>query len=140
MKKIKVLYWVFTALFAAMMFMSAVPDIFSNPIAVKGMHGDLGYPLYFIPFIGIAKALGVIAILTPGFPRIKEWAYAGLTFDLIGATYSIISSGQPFASFAFMIVPLALAVLSYTFYQKKIVFNRVAEEQTANVRPNFQYQ
>jgi len=140
MKKIKVLYWVFTGLFAAMMFMSAVPDIFSNPIAVKGMHGDLGYPLYFIPFIGIAKALGVIAILVPGYPRIKEWAYAGLTFDLVGATYSIISSGQPFASYAFMIVPLALAVLSYTFYQKRIKLNGVSEEWTANVPPTLQYQ
>ena len=140
MKKIKVLYWVFTGLFAAMMFMSAVPDIFSNTIAVKGMHGDLGYPLYFIPFIGIAKALGVIAILVPGYPRIKEWAYAGLTFDLVGATYSIISSGQPFASFAFMIVPLALAVLSYTFYQKKLKLNGGTEEQAVNLGPTFQYQ
>jgi uncharacterized membrane protein YphA (DoxX/SURF4 family) len=140
MKKIKVLYWVFTALFATMMFMSAVPDIFSNPIAIKGMHGDLGYPLYFIPFIGIAKALGVIAILVPGFPRIKEWAYAGLTFDLIGATYSIIGSGQPFASFAFMIIPLALAALSYIFYQKKVKLNGAAEDKTVSVTPTFQYQ
>jgi hypothetical protein len=140
MKKIKILYWIFTGLFAATMFMSAVPDIFSNPIAVKGMHGDLGYPLYFIPFIGIAKALGVIAILVPGYPKIKEWAYAGLTFDLIGATYSIINSGQPFASFAFMIVPFALAFFSYTFYHKKLRLNSNSEEGDADMRPDFQYQ
>jgi hypothetical protein len=120
MKKIKILYWVFTGLFAAMMFMSAIPDILSNPIAVKGMHGDLGYPLYFIPFIGVAKALGVVAILVPGYPRIKEWAYAGLTFDLLGATYSIISAGQPLGSFVFMVIPLTIAALSYTFYHKKL--------------------
>jgi hypothetical protein len=139
MKKINVLYWIFTGLFAAMMFMSAVPDIFSSSIAVKGMHGDLGYPLYFIPFIGIAKALGVVAILVPGYPRIKEWAYAGLTLDLLGATYSIISAGQPAASFAFMIVPLILAFLSYTFYQKKLKFNSKTEEQSFRVVPNLQY-
>ena len=94
MKKIKILYWIFTGLFAATMFMSAVPDIFSNPIAVKGMHGDLGYPLYFIPFIGIAKALGVIAILVPGYPKIKEWAYAGLFFVMTGAFISHLASGD----------------------------------------------
>src|SRR6478735_3810081 len=108
MKKITILYWIFTSLFAAMMLMSAIPDIFANPIAVKGMHGDLGYPLYFIPFIGIAKALGVIAIVVPGYPRIKEWAYAGLTFDLIGAIYSVISVGQE--GWQFILLPLTLCI------------------------------
>ena len=84
MKKTNILYWTFTGLFAFLMFGSAIPDVFSHPIAVKGMHEDLGYPLYFLPFIGIAKWLGVIAILIPAnYPRIKEWAYAGLFFDLI---------------------------------------------------------
>ena len=129
MKKVNILYWVFTGLFAAMMIMSAIPDIFSNPIAVKGMHGDLGYPLYFIPFIGVAKALGVVAILLPGYPRIKEWAYAGLTFDLLGATYSIISAGQPVASYAFMVIPLTIAALSYTFYHKKLNMATTHEQQ-----------
>jgi uncharacterized membrane protein YphA (DoxX/SURF4 family) len=119
MKKITILYWIFTGLFAAMMFMSAIPDVFSSQVAIKGMHDGLGYPLYFIPFIGVAKVLGTIAILVPGFPRLKEWAYAGLVFDLVGATFSIIASGQSFASSAFMIVPLTIAALSYTFYQKK---------------------
>ncbi|MEI9810089.1 MAG: DoxX family protein [Bacteroidota bacterium] len=37
---------------------------------------------------------GAAAILIPGYPGVKEWAYAGLLFDLVGATYSIIASGQ----------------------------------------------
>lgn len=119
MKKTKILYWVFTGLFAAMMFSSAIPDVFSQPIAVKGMHTDLGYPIYFIPFIGIAKWLGVIAILIPGFPRLKEWAYAGLFIDLIGATYSIVASGGTVGQWGFMIIPLTLATLSYYFYRKR---------------------
>lgn len=119
MKKIKIFYWIFTALFAFMMFGSAIPDVLVSEIAVKGMHQDLGYPLYLIPFIGIAKVLGVIAILIPGFSRLKEWAYAGLFFDLIGATYSIISVGAGAAGWGFMILPIALGILSYIFYQKK---------------------
>jgi hypothetical protein len=118
MKKIKILNGVFTGLFAALMFLSAVPDIFTAADAVKGMHTDLGYPLYFVPFIGVLKALGVFAILFPGFSKIKEWAYAGLCFDLVGATYSIIASGHP-ANAVFMILPLTLAILSYIFYHKK---------------------
>jgi hypothetical protein len=124
MKKTNILYWTFTGLFAFMMFGSAIPDVFSNPIAVKGMHEDLGYPLYFLPFIGVAKCLGVIAILIPAnYPRIKEWAYAGLFFDLIGATYSIMASGAPAANWAFMVLPLGLGTLSYYFYHKKRDFS-----------------
>jgi DoxX-like protein len=119
MKKTKIIYWVFTSLFAIMMFSSAIPDVFSNEVAVKGMHTGLGYPLYFIPFIGVAKVLGVIAILIPGYPKIKEWAYAGLLFDLIGATYSIIASGGNAGQWGFMIIPIALGALSYLYYHKK---------------------
>jgi uncharacterized membrane protein YphA (DoxX/SURF4 family) len=119
MKKTKIIYWIFTSLFALLMLSSAIPDILSQPAAVKGMHEGLGYPLYFIPFIGVAKLLGVIAILIPGYPRIKEWAFAGLFFDLVGATYSIISLGAPPANWIFMVLPLSLGVGAYIFYHKK---------------------
>ena len=119
MKKTKILYWTFTILFAVMMFGSAIPDVLSQPVAVKGMHEDLGYPLYFIPFIGVAKCLGVVAILIPGFPRIKEWAYAGLFFDLIGANYSVIAVGETVGAWGFMALPIGLGVLSYIYYHKK---------------------
>ena len=119
MKKLNVLYWIFTSLFAAMMLMSAIPDIFMDPVAIEGMHKGLGYPLYFVPFIGVAKLLGSIAILIPGFHRIKEWAYAGLFFDLIGATFSIIAAGGTIAQYGFMVLPLALGILAYVFYHKR---------------------
>jgi uncharacterized membrane protein YphA (DoxX/SURF4 family) len=119
-KTIKILYWVFTILFAFMMLGSAIPDILVMPLAVDGMHKGLGYPVYFIPFIGTAKALGVIAILIPGFPRIKEWAYAGLMFDLIGATYSIMNVPNPDSPWFVMLLPLSLGALSYIFYHKKL--------------------
>ncbi len=119
MKKSKVIYWIFTSLFAFMMLGSAIPDIFSVPMAVEGFR-KIGYPAYLLPFLGIAKFLGVVAILVPGYPRIKEWAYAGLVFDLSGATWSIISSGGLVSEWSFMILPFILAVGSYTFYHKKL--------------------
>lgn len=122
MKKTKILYWVFTGLFSFMMIGSAIPDIILDPVAVKGMHEDLGYPIYFIPFIGIVKVLGVIAILIPGFRTLKEWAYAGLIFDLIGATYSIIAVGKDASAWLPMFLPLSLAFASYVFYRKKLKF------------------
>jgi hypothetical protein len=117
MKKIRIIYWTFTGLFAFMMFGSAVPDIFSVQVAVDGFR-DIGMPAYLLPFLGIAKTLGVIALLVPGYPRVREWAYAGLVFDLLGATYSIAASGKPMENWIGMIVPLLLAAGSYTWYHK----------------------
>ena len=133
MKKTKILYWVFTSLFAFVMAGSAIPDILSSPEAVEGMHKGLGYPLYFVPFIGVAKILGVIAILVPGYHRIKEWAYAGLFFDLIGATFSIIAVGAPVSNWVFMIVPLSLAATSYLFYRKKLRIANLSASQVITI-------
>ena len=58
----------------------------------------MNMPAYLISFFSIAKLLGVIAILVPGYPRLKEWAYAGLTFDLIGAVYCNYAVGKPAAN------------------------------------------
>lgn len=119
MKKIKILYWIFTGLFGAFMLFTAIPDIFINEETRQFM-SMLGYPPYFTPFIGVAKVLGVIAILIPGFPRIKEWAYAGLAFDLIGAIYSIFAIGTPAVQTLPMLIPVVLCILSYVFYHKKL--------------------
>jgi hypothetical protein len=137
MKKIKIIYWIFTSLFAFLMLGSAIPDILSVPVAVKGMHEGLGYPVYFIPFIGVAKLLGVVAILVPGYARIKEWAYAGLFFDLIGATFSIMASGQGTGSWIFMVLPLGLALLSYIYYHKKIKANVIASKTKFQHQSNY---
>ncbi|MBC7553449.1 MAG: DoxX family protein [Taibaiella sp.] len=70
MKKTNTIYWIITGIFAAFMFFTAIPDIINHPEATKFM-SHLGYPPYFTPFIGVAKALGCIAILIPGFPRLN---------------------------------------------------------------------
>lgn len=119
MKKIKLFYWIFTGVYAAFMLFSSIPDILVIPDAVTFMN-HLGYPNYFIPFIGVAKFLGIVAILIPGFPIIKEWAYAGLFYDLIGATYSQVGTDGFQPAIAFMLIPIGLGVASYIFYHKKI--------------------
>lgn len=128
-KKANIAYWIITGLFSFFMLGSAIPDILVMPIAIEGMHNGLGYPVYFIPFIGVAKALGVIAILIPGFPRIKEWAYAGLMFDLIGAFYSLMAVGTPVADWAPMLLPVSLGVLSYILYSRKARTSARAQTQ-----------
>jgi hypothetical protein len=134
MKKNKALYWTITGLFLAFMLFSAVPDILVVPDAVTFM-AHLGYPKYFIPFIGVAKMLGVIAILVPGFPRIKEWAYAGFFFDLIGATYSQTANDGFQPSIFFMVLPVGFLFISYFLGQKKMgtAQDKVPEKSTSRV-------
>ena len=131
MKKTNILYWTFTSLFAFFMLGGAIPDIFSAQIAVDGFN-KMSMPLYLIPFLGVAKTLGIIAILVPGYPRIKEWAYAGLVFDLLGATWCVFSSGVRDGNLLFMAVPIALAFLSYAYYHKRSAYyNKRAETVTS---------
>jgi hypothetical protein len=119
MKKINTWYWITTGLFAAFMLFSAIPDMMVVPEAVTMITG-LGYPKYFIPFIGVAKLLGSIAILVPGLKRIKEWAYAGLFFDLFGALYSGLAVGGFQAAMLFMVLPFGFLFLSYFLWHKKL--------------------
>ena len=121
MKKTKIIYWIFTGLFAAFMAFTAIPDVMQTPETVTFMKA-IGYPDYFTPFIGVAKLLGCIAILIPGFPKIKEWAYAGLFFDLIGATYSVVAVYGVSPQISFMLLPFALGIVSYIFNNK--VYNQ----------------
>jgi len=118
MKKTKIIYWIFTLLFGAFMVWSSIPSVMLSEQALEFMKTFLGLPDYFTQFIGVAKLLGVVAILIPGFPRIKEWAYAGMAFDLVGAVYSVIAAGGINASVSFMLIPITLGTVSYIFHHK----------------------
>jgi len=117
MKNTKLIYWTTTILFSAFMIFSAIPDILVVEDAKQFM-SHLGYPVYFIPFIGVAKLLGSIAILIPGFKKLKEWAYAGLIFDLTGAVYSVIAVDGFQLPMLTMVVVFAVAFTSYRYNQK----------------------
>ena len=117
-RTLTILYWTFTILFAALMLFSAVGGIKPTADTIKIMHDGLGYPVYFISFISIAKLLGTIAILIPGLVRVKEWAYAGLFFDLAGAIYSGIAAGGKFdPMMLLMLIWVIPGVLSYYFWR-----------------------
>ena len=117
MKTTKILYWVFTGLFTAFMLFSAIPNIMVNQPSID-LFTQLGYPRYLISFIGWLKLLGCIGVLIPGYPRLKEWAYAGLFFDLLGATYSSIAAAGFQLPMLFMVLPFSLEALSYIYYHK----------------------
>jgi len=123
-KTINILYWVFTILFAALMLFSSYASLLVNDDAKKLIHDQLGYPIYFIPFTGFAKLIGSIIILIPGLKTIKEWAYAGLFFDLFGAVYSGIAVAKAFdPMILFMLVWFVPGILSYIFWKKKLKLN-----------------
>jgi uncharacterized membrane protein YphA (DoxX/SURF4 family) len=111
MKAKNIAYWTTTVLLAA--FMSGgivqIAQFKGNP---HGVVPRLGYPMYFFAIIGFWKVLGAIAILVPRFPRLKEWAYAGIFFDLTGAAISCAAVGG-YGAYAFHVVaPLLIAGLT----------------------------
>lgn len=114
-KTITILYWIFTGLFSLAILSTCIPSEQSIPI----IHDALGYPLYFINYIAIMKVLGVIAILIPGFPRVKEWAYAGLFLDMISAVYSFYATNMINTGTSAMLIFFGLGIGSYIFYHKK---------------------
>jgi LPXTG-motif cell wall-anchored protein len=101
---------------AAFRHFASIPDVLQIPDAVAIFkHLDI-HPIY--SFHRHPKILGVVAFWF-GFQRLKEWAYAGLVFDLIGALYSHISGGDPPRNWLFAIIGLLLVSASYVFYRKK---------------------
>jgi hypothetical protein len=120
MKSINITYWVSTALFSVFMFASGVGNAMSDADSIAFLHGQLGYPEYIIPFLGVAKLLGSVMLLIPGFPRLKEWAYAGLFFDLVGATYSVVAVAGFNAGMLLMPVVIAVEAVSYYCHHRRL--------------------
>lgn len=120
MKRINLLYWIFNGLLAALMIFSGIPNILSTPESVQLVTDHLRFPLFFIPFLGVAKVLGAIVILLPGFPRLKEWVYAGFTYDLVAATYASICVGDPASGWLWMSLFFALLAATYISHHRRL--------------------
>jgi hypothetical protein len=101
------LYWIATLVAAAAFVVPGTLNLVRAPHIVRDM-AHLGYPPYFPIMLGTWKVLGALAIVLPGRPRLKEWAYAGMVFDLTGAAVSraVIGDGT-----LMIVVPLAIAVV-----------------------------
>jgi hypothetical protein len=117
-KTSRVVYWVVTVLFAVPLTWSAIQYLIEAPRMVQTMVGHLGYPAYFLKILGAFKLLGVAALLYPRFPRLKEWAYAGFTFELIGAILSHLAVGDGPLIAAVPFGFLVLLVVSYATWRR----------------------
>jgi hypothetical protein len=106
-------YWATTGLLGAGLVFSGAVDAEQAPAALAIL-GHLGYPAYFASIIGVWKVLGGVAVLAPRFPRLKEWAYAGIVFDLTGAATSHLVSGDGLKVAITPIVMLAVAIASWS--------------------------
>jgi uncharacterized membrane protein YphA (DoxX/SURF4 family) len=100
-------YWAVTVVVALAFLAGGLTDLSRGP-AVAAIMAHLGYPVYFAALLGFWKIAGAVAVLAPGFPRLKEWAYAGMFFDLSGAAVSHAARGDGAAR---IMTPLALLVL-----------------------------
>jgi len=115
LSKQKIAYWVVTAMVALPMTGSAYMYLSGAPEAVAGFQ-HLGYPDYFRTLLGIAKLLGAVALLAP-VPRIlKEWAYAGFTFNMIAAATSHAGSGDPTGQIVAPLVVLGIVLASRSLW------------------------
>ena len=111
MKTKKIGYWVATTMLCLAMGLGGVVNLVL-PEQVRPMFDQLGYPDYLGRILGFWKVLAVLAILAPGWRRLKEWAYAGVVFDLTGAAASHFASGSPTKEMVTPLVLLAVAAAS----------------------------
>jgi hypothetical protein len=120
---IKVAYWVATVLVAFPMLSGGAIQLIGQKEAVAGMQ-QLGYPAYFVTILGFWKFLGGIAILVPGFRLLKEWAYAGIMFDLTGAAATNFACHAPAWH---VLAPLVIAVFAIVSWALRPESRRLGE-------------
>ncbi len=120
MNKLNIIYWTSTVLFALFMGMTGVQNLLMTQGSIDLITTDLGFPQYIIPFLGLAKVVGSIGLLVPIPPRLREWCYAGLFFDFIGAVYSMLADNGFDPMILTLLVPFALMGLSYGAHHRRL--------------------
>jgi len=113
-KRNKIIYWIFTLWMSLGMASTAIVQLMKNKDELANFT-NLGYPSYLMIIIGVWKILGVIAVLMPKFPLLKEWAYAGFFFVMSGAVISHIIVNDPFSKTFPAILLLVLVIISWYF-------------------------
>jgi uncharacterized membrane protein YphA (DoxX/SURF4 family) len=118
-KRNKIIYWISTIWLASGLIATGTLQLFKvkaeGAVAPPGVDGiiHLGYPIYFLTILGVWKILGVVALLIPRFPLLKEWAYAGFFFAMSGALFSHIAVGDPMNELFPSSLLLILTVVSW---------------------------
>ncbi len=124
-KTIRITYWIATGIFALLMIMDGIAGVTRQQAGIDAM-GMLGYPVYFLSIVGTAKLLGAAAILQNRFRQVKEWAYAGFTFNFLAASVSWAFAGYGAFETTFPLIILAVMCVPYFFWKK---YNRVQHEK-----------
>ena len=116
-KRNKIIYWIATIWLALGMVATGAGQLIKMKAGQGGveMITHLGYPVYLLTLLGVWKILGVVAVLIPKFPLLKEWAYAGIFFLISGAIFSHIAIGDPISSLFPALLLLILTVVSWYF-------------------------
>jgi len=133
MKTRSIGYWATTGLVAFAFAAGGAFDVSGAPAALAGV-AHLGYPAYFAALLGTWKLLGAAAVLAPRLPRVKEWAYAGMFFDLSGAAISHAASGDDVAKVITPIVVLGLVVASWALRPESRTLRGPAGESLPRAR------
>src|SRR6187399_3764676 len=117
-KRKKIIYWIATIWLSLGMLSTGAVQLLKmkgdSPGSVDSMT-HLGYPVYFVTLLGIAKILGVVALLIPKYPLLKEWAYAGFSFMMSGAIFTHIAAGNSLSEIFPSLFLLILTVVSWYF-------------------------
>lgn len=124
-KRNKIIYWVATIWLCLGMLSTGIVQLIPLEEEVEKMSA-LGYPLYFLTLIGIWKLLGVVAVLLPGYPLLKEWAYAGFFFLMSGAVFSHAAVGDQASEYFGPTLLLVLTVISWYMRpaERKVMITR----------------
>lgn len=113
-KRNKIIYWVATIWLALGMVSTGIVQLIPLEEEAQKMKA-LGYPGYFLTIIGIWKLMGVIAVLIPKSPLLKEWAYAGFFFIMSGAVFSHLAHGDSANEYFGPVLLLMLTIVSWYF-------------------------
>jgi hypothetical protein len=113
-KRNKIIYWVSTIWLALGMVSAGIVQLLNMKAETEAML-RLGYPAYFLTILGAWKMLGVVAVLSPRLPLLKEWAYAGFFFTMSGAIFSHAANGDGAKEFFGPVLLLILTVVSWYF-------------------------
>lgn len=119
-------YWITTGIIAFFMGVGGAAQIWQYKTNPHGMVPQLLYPMYFFAILGIWKVLGAIAVLAPRFPLLKEWAYAGIFFDLTGAAASCAAVGGYGAYGFHVLAPLILAGVTVASWKLRPASRKLA--------------
>ena len=116
-KTIKITYWILLIIFCLAMTADGIGGISMAKEGIEALN-RLGYPSYIMPLLGVLKLLGVVALLQTRYQRIKEWVFAGLTFNFIGAAVSHLAAKHPLSEAMQPIIALVVMLIVYIFWKK----------------------